>query len=260
MLFLLTMAGTASASEITGSLSSGSGSSTSAAVAPPTASPGPGTYTSPQSVTLTSPGSSSIVYTTDGTAPDCSPTGVTYTGPIAVSTSMTINALSCYSGGISSSVASYAYVIDNGGSLSGSVAPGSGSLTGTVGGGSGSLTGTVAPSSSGSAGSSSGGGSTGVASNGPPVGGGGGSGIIDVCPNLPDTQSTLPAGYELLNGNCDPIGTASGGGSVLGASTGPGIPNTGAGGDAPQTILTLVLSFATFAGGLLLVRTYGYGR
>ena len=130
--------------------------------------------------------------------------------------------------------------------------PGGGSLTGTV----------VAPTG--------GGGGGGV--NGPPVGGGGGGGsnVIDICPNLADVQSSLPAGYVLVNGNCvlsSGTGTGTGGtagstgaptGTVLGETTDiPNIPNTGAGGDAAGIIVSLVLSSAiAAAAGLMLRRSF----
>jgi hypothetical protein len=133
-----------------------------------------------------------------------------------------------------------------------STSTGSTSLSGSVGSGN-SLTGTVtAPSTSGGGGSSGGGG------NGPPVGGGGGGGGPDttiICPNLPNSLYTLPAGYGITDGNCDPIGT------VLGASTGPvsvpGIPNTGAGGNAEENDLVLLASglLGTFA-SVALFRKY----
>ena len=84
-------------------------------IADPTANPVAGTYTSAQSVVLTASGSSSIRYTVDGTVPDCStPTGSVYSSssPISVSTSQTINAISCYPNSQSSSVASFPYVIN----------------------------------------------------------------------------------------------------------------------------------------------------
>jgi len=80
---------------------------------PPTANPPAGTYSSAQSVTLTAPGSSSIHYTTDGTDPTCS-TGNVYSTAIPVSTNTTIKAIACY-GDNSSSVATFAYVINTGG-------------------------------------------------------------------------------------------------------------------------------------------------
>ncbi len=64
-------------------------------ITPPIASPAAGSYSSAQSVTLTAAGATSINYTTDGTTATCS-TGNTYSGPIAVNSSMTIEAISCY--------------------------------------------------------------------------------------------------------------------------------------------------------------------
>jgi|GEM_PF-2675895 hypothetical protein len=136
--------------------------------------------------------------------------------------------------------------------LSGSVGSGN-SLSGTVGSGN-SLTGTVTSTSTSSGGG--GGGSSGGGGNGPPAGGGGGggSGATIICPNLPNSLFTLPAGYEIINGNCDPVG------SVLGASTStvvPGVPNTGAGGNAEENDLVLLASglIGTFA-SVALFRKY----
>ncbi|HVY72997.1 MAG TPA: chitobiase/beta-hexosaminidase C-terminal domain-containing protein [Candidatus Paceibacterota bacterium] len=218
---------TASASEITGTLTAGGGSSvTGTVVGTPTASPPPGTYGSAQAVTLTDPGASSIRYTTDGTPPSCTGAGLLYTGAIAVPNSLTIQAVGCFPSGASSAVGSYTYVI-SGGSLSGSVTTSSsGSLSGIVTSSpGGTLTGTVsAPSSGGGGGSSSGGGG----------GGGGGGGVI-----------TNPPGT-------DGGSTGGGGGVVQGTSTTdiPGIPNTGAGGNALQTLALLVVSALLALGGI----------
>ena len=155
----------------------------------------------------------------------------------------------------------------SGNSLSGTVATSSGnSLTGTVStSSSNTLTGTVVSTSS-TPSSGSSGGTTGGSSgggNGPPVGavgggGGGGSDLIDICPNIDGQQPTLPAGYVLLNGQCVP---GSGTGSVLGASTStvgtPGIPNTGAGGNAEGNIVLLIISaLVTLGAGVTLLRRH----
>lgn len=228
LLLAALLASTASASEITGTLTAGGSSTvTGTVVGAPSASPAPGTYSAAQSVTLTDPGASSIRYTTDGTAPSCAGAGLLYTGPIAVPSTLTIQAIGCFPSGASSPVGSYAYVI-SGGSLSGSVATSSsGSLSGTVTSSpGGTLTGTVsAPSSGGGGGGSSsgggGGGGGGVITN-PPAGGGGGS------------------------------TSGGGGGIVLGTSTTdiPGVPNTGAGGNALQTLVLLAVSALLAAGGI----------
>ncbi len=79
-------------------------------VATPTFSPGSGTYTSAQSVTIgeVTPGAT-IYYTTNGTTPTTSSS--VYSGPITVSASETVEALGVESGYTSSSVASAAYNI-----------------------------------------------------------------------------------------------------------------------------------------------------
>lgn len=79
--------------------------------AAPTFSPAAGTYTSVQSVTLTSatPGAS-IYYTTDGSAPTTSSTP--YTAPVSVSANVTLRAMATYPGYTDSAVNSAAYVIN----------------------------------------------------------------------------------------------------------------------------------------------------
>ena len=77
----------------------------------PDASPAAGTYTSAQNVTLTATSSTSILYTTDGTDPSCSG-GTTFSSAIGVGSSLTLKAISCYSGGASSTVASFGYAIN----------------------------------------------------------------------------------------------------------------------------------------------------
>jgi hypothetical protein len=235
LLMAFALVSTASASEITGTLTAGGGSSVSGnVVGTPTASPAPGTYGSAQMVTLTDPGASSIRYTTDGTAPSCAGAGLLYTGPISVPNSLTIQAVGCFPSGASSAVGSYAYVI-SGGSLSGSVATSSsGTLSGTVTSSpGGTLTGTVSSPSSG------GGGGGGGSSSG---GGGGGGGVIT---NPPTTGGG---------------GSSSGGGGVVqGTSTTdiPGIPNTGAGGNALQTLALLVVSALLALGGIRYLKMHG---
>ncbi len=79
-------------------------------VAPPVPSPAAGPYTGSQSVALAATGSTSINYTVDGTTPTCT-TGLVYNGAITVPSTMTINALSCYSNGAASTVAGFVYTI-----------------------------------------------------------------------------------------------------------------------------------------------------
>lgn len=116
LLSLLMVSNLALASEVTGTLSTGLNSTVGTTVegvviAPPVASPVAGVYTSAQSVALSAPGASSIHYTTDGIAPTCS-TGTVYSSAISVSSSMVIEAISCYSNGQFSTVASYLYAIN----------------------------------------------------------------------------------------------------------------------------------------------------
>jgi hypothetical protein len=87
-------------------------------VATPTASPVAGTYSSTQSVTLsTVTAGATICYTTNGTTPSATTAGTcdvgstTYTGAISVATTTTIKALGTLSGDTNSSVATFAYAI-----------------------------------------------------------------------------------------------------------------------------------------------------
>jgi poly(beta-D-mannuronate) lyase len=80
-------------------------------VAAPTFNPGAGTYSAPQSVTIsTTTGGASIRYTTDGSTPT-SATGTLYSGPVTVSVSTTLKAIAFESGLIDSSVTSSNYTI-----------------------------------------------------------------------------------------------------------------------------------------------------
>jgi hypothetical protein len=65
----------------------------------PVFSPGAGTYTSAQTVTITSSGATAIYYTTDGSTPTSSSTH--YTGSILISTSLTLEAIGTNSSGTS---------------------------------------------------------------------------------------------------------------------------------------------------------------
>ncbi|SDY03053.1 Chitobiase/beta-hexosaminidase C-terminal domain-containing protein [Amycolatopsis xylanica] len=83
---------------------------TASQVATPTFSPPGGSYTSAQSVTLsTATAGSTIRYTVDGSTPTAS--SPQYTGPISVPSSRTINAIGIKSGFTTSAVASATYTI-----------------------------------------------------------------------------------------------------------------------------------------------------
>lgn len=102
----------AHASEVTGTLSTGITTGvTGVVIVLPTASPVAGTYTSVQQVVLAAAGSSNIHYTVDGTVPTCTG-GQTYSGPVSISVSKTLKALSCYPNNQFSGVASFVYVIN----------------------------------------------------------------------------------------------------------------------------------------------------
>jgi len=95
----------------TGEIDGGSGENTIIAVPPaPSASPLPNTYTSLQSVALSSDGADSIYYTTDGTTPDCS-TGTQYESTISIFSTKTITTVGCMEG-YASPVASLAYTVE----------------------------------------------------------------------------------------------------------------------------------------------------
>ncbi len=106
----------AMADTVTGTITTGSGVQTGiggTVISAPTASPAAGTYTSAQTVSLSAGGSSSIVYTTDDTTvPNCSGTGTTYSSAISVTSSATIEAISCYPNSQSSTVVSDSYTIN----------------------------------------------------------------------------------------------------------------------------------------------------
>jgi hypothetical protein len=83
-------------------------------VATPTFSPGGGTYTSTQSVSISdSTSGATIYYTTNGSTPTTSST--VYSGAISVSSTTTIEALAVKSGDNNSAVASATYTISSGG-------------------------------------------------------------------------------------------------------------------------------------------------
>ena len=88
------------------------GTTNSTPVTTPTLNPGAGTYTSAQSVTIgTTTGGASIRYTTDGSTPSTT-TGTLYSGPVSVTSSMTIKAIAYEAGMTASTVASAAYTIN----------------------------------------------------------------------------------------------------------------------------------------------------
>ncbi len=83
------------------------------AVATPTLSPTGGAYTSTQNVTIgTTTPSTAITYTTDGTEP--TPSSAAYTGPVAVSATMTLKAVGWRSGWIGSLSAAGSFWITSG--------------------------------------------------------------------------------------------------------------------------------------------------
>jgi hypothetical protein len=82
-----------------------------AVVADPTFSPGGGTYSSAQSVTITSAtGGASIRYTTDGSTPSAT-VGTLYSGAITVSSNTTLKAIAYEAGMSDSNVVTAAYAI-----------------------------------------------------------------------------------------------------------------------------------------------------
>jgi len=82
-------------------------------VAAPAFSPGGGTYSSAQNVTITSAtGGATIHYTTDGSTPT-STTGNLYSGPVNISSTGTLKAIASETGFIDSPVTSAAYTISS---------------------------------------------------------------------------------------------------------------------------------------------------
>jgi len=110
--FAITAAGTALAEQVTGYLSTGVSTQgvVGTVISPPAITPPPGTYASVQNVTLSAAGSTSVHYTLNGDNVSCS-TGNVYSAPISFSVDTLILAISCYPNSVSSTVASYAYVI-----------------------------------------------------------------------------------------------------------------------------------------------------
>ena len=155
----------------------------------PSANPGAGTYTSPQSVTLSADGALNIRYTSDGSPPSCSGdgSGIVFSSPIDVSSSLTIQAVSCYSGNDSPGVVSFAYIID---------------------------TSVPAPSGGGGGGNGPVAGSLPLPSNG--AGGGGTTNTESVPPANEPTQAPVVASDTTPPPNS---GASAGAGTVAGAST-----------------------------------------
>ncbi|MDB4992031.1 MAG: baaA1 [Parcubacteria group bacterium] len=88
--------------------------------AAPTSNVAAGTYTSTQTVTFSSIGSSVIRYTLGGATPTCS-LGNIYSGPLTLSISSPFVLIGCDNAGNASGLSSFSYVIQNGGgSFSGS--------------------------------------------------------------------------------------------------------------------------------------------
>jgi AraC-like DNA-binding protein len=82
-------------------------------VATPAFSPGSGTYTAAQSVTIsTTTPNATIRYTTDGSQPS-ETAGTVYTGPVNVNTSMTLKAIAYEAGWVDSGVSSATYTIND---------------------------------------------------------------------------------------------------------------------------------------------------
>jgi hypothetical protein len=100
-------------------------------VATPTFNPGAGTYTSTQTVTIsTATSGASTRYTTDGSTPS-STVGTLYTAPVSVSSSETINAISYKTGMTDSAVASATYTISPPPVSTPTFSPGAGTYTTT---------------------------------------------------------------------------------------------------------------------------------
>ena len=111
--FFFAVTSSAYASEVTGMVTTGVNTGVEGIVVEvPTASPPAGTYTSTQDVSLAGgTGTVSIHYTTDGAAATCS-SGSTYSTPITVSSSLVIEAISCYANSVASPIAIFGYAIN----------------------------------------------------------------------------------------------------------------------------------------------------
>ena len=87
-------------------------------ISSPIASPSAGTYTSAQSISLSSTWAPYMCYTTDWTTPSCDWAGLTcsswsqYLSPISISSSKTIKALSCYRGSQTSGISELSYTLN----------------------------------------------------------------------------------------------------------------------------------------------------
>jgi len=88
----------------------------------PVESPAAGTYYSSQSMTLSSAGSTSIRYTTDGSTPLCA-SSTLYTGAMTVSSTRTIKAVGCDLAGNESPEGVFTYTIRTGGNRGDRTAP-----------------------------------------------------------------------------------------------------------------------------------------
>ncbi len=124
------------ASEVIGVISSGISTGISGILmSAPTASPAPNSYSSAKNITLTGgEGTQFIQYTTNSGTLNCS-LGNTYSAPISVATSTTIQAISCYPNGKNSGAVNFVYVISSNGNNGNS--GGSSGGTSYVGGGGG---------------------------------------------------------------------------------------------------------------------------
>jgi len=84
--------------------------------ATPSSNVGAGTYTSSQMITLSSTGSNSIYYSTDGSTPSCS-SGALYSSAFAIAA--TVKAIGCDTAGNASAVSTFTYTISSAPSSSG---------------------------------------------------------------------------------------------------------------------------------------------
>ena len=104
---------------VSGGGTGGGGGGNNGTLAAPTFSPGAGTYSGTQSVTIGIPSGATGCYTLDGSAPAAAAPGAcshgsTYSSPVTVAASETINALATESGWTNSSVVSATYTINSG--------------------------------------------------------------------------------------------------------------------------------------------------
>ncbi|MCX6715369.1 MAG: chitobiase/beta-hexosaminidase C-terminal domain-containing protein [Candidatus Uhrbacteria bacterium] len=91
----------------------------------PIATPAAGSFSATQSVSLSSSGSTTILFTTDGTVPTCT-LGTAYSHTLSISSTTTVKAIGCDAAGNGSAVQTFVYTIGSGSGGGGGSSGGSG--------------------------------------------------------------------------------------------------------------------------------------